>query len=183
MHMNKPRLLSGIVKSISDPVFGKKSALYGQLVNNWHAIAGPELASYAVPLELKFRRKANERHNTAVLKLGVPGARVPDVMMQKDILIQKLNQFMGFNAIEDIQIRHVSSSLLTAGKTYSSSAIPLTGTETQKLNSHLDQIEDDELKSALAGLGAAVYSRQKGLNPVNNKDIVKPSSTEVLDEN
>lgn len=182
--MNKPRLLSGIVKSISDPIFGKKSALYGQLVNNWRSIAGEELAGYAVPLELKFRRKQDMAgHNSAVLKLGVPSARVPDVTMQKDHLIQQLNQFMGFNAIEDIQIRHISASLLTPKKTSPVSAVPLDKTETRKLQTQLEKVEDEELKSALAGLGAAVYSRQKGVKALNSKDIIKPSSTEVFDEN
>ena len=54
---------------------------------------------------MKFLRKAG-RQNSAVLKLSVTSARAQDVLMQKDLLIEKLNQFMGFNSIEDIQLQH-----------------------------------------------------------------------------
>ena len=104
--MNKPRRLSGIVKNIADPIFGKKSMLFGQLISNWPAIAGDDVLSYALPQELKFSRK-KDRQNTAVLVLAVTSARAQDILMQKDLLIEKLNQFMGFRAIEDIQVQEV----------------------------------------------------------------------------
>lgn len=181
--MSKPRLLSGIVKSISDPVFGKKSTLYGQLVSNWRAIAGADLAEYSVPLELKFTRKPGAS-NSAILKLAVPGARVPEVMMQKDILILKLNQYMGFKAIEDIKLVHSHTS---SGNRSNKKRVqpplqkPLRPHQEQNLDQHLENVKNNDLKSALAGLGRAVYARQNAIKPLKNNNI--EYLTEAMNEN
>ena len=164
--MNRPRVLSQVVKGISDPIFGKKSTMYARIVTNWSKIVGKDTAAYALPLELKFSKSAKEKHNTATLKIGVNSARAQDIVMQKDLLIEKINQFMGFSAIKDIQITHQSQNLVEKTK----KSLPkvknlrLNDTEEKALAQTLGNIENDELKSALDRLGHAVYSRQKASN-------------------
>ena len=169
--MNRPRVLSSIVKGISDPIFGKKSTMYARIVNSWSKIVGAETASYAIPVELKFSKSAKEKHNTAVLKLGVNSARAQDIIMQKSLLIEKLNQFMGFSAIKDIQVTHLSQNLVD--KTQKSlpinAKITLTSDEKEDLAKATDNIENQELKSALERLGSAVYTRQKATKTLESK--------------
>lgn len=167
--MNKPRRLSGIVKSISDPIFGKKSMLYGELISNWPAIAGKDLSQYAVPLELKFKRTSGKQ-NTAVLKLAVTSARAQDVLMQKDLLIEKLNQFMGFAAVEDIQLVHKPHSSVLEKSSQIRKKRTVSQTEKQQINDAVSEIENEELKHTLQSFGNAIYSRQTDRDPLKNND-------------
>lgn len=167
--MNKPRRLSGIVKSISDPIFGKKSMLYGELISNWPAIAGEDLSQYAVPLELKFKRTSGKQ-NTAVLKLAVTSARAQDVLMQKDLLIEKLNQFMGFAAVEDIQLVHKPHSSVLEKSSQIRKKRTVSQTEKQQINDAVSEIENEELKHTLQSFGNAIYSRQTDRDPLKNND-------------
>lgn len=167
--MNKPRRLSGIVKNISDPIFGKKSMLYGQLISNWPNIAGEDMSSYAVPLELKFKRTSGKQ-NTAVLKLAVSSARAQDVLMQKDLLIEKLNQFMGFAAIEDIQLIHKPHKAVQQKAMHIRQKKPVSSEQKKQIDSAVSDIENDELKLALQSFGNAICSRQNGSDPLQNND-------------
>ncbi len=166
--MNKPRRLSGIVKNIADPIFGKKSMLFGQLISNWPAIAGDEVSSYALPQELKFSRK-KDRQNTAVLVLAVTSARAQDILMQKDLLIEKLNQFMGFRAIEDIQVQHRPHKMIQQQKELIKPAKKLSNAQKDDIRQKIACTDDESLKQALEALGAAVYSRANNSDQSGNQ--------------
>tara|TARA_B100000686_G_C16782634_1_gene973007 strand:- start:2491 stop:3003 length:513 start_codon:yes stop_codon:yes gene_type:complete len=168
--MNKPQRLSGIVKKISDPVFGRKSMLYGQLIANWPQIAGEDMASYAFPAELKFLRKAG-RQNSAVLKLSVTSARAQDVLMQKDLLIEKLNQFMGFNSIEDIQLQHrPHQAIRNQIERQAIRPRPLAKEQKEEISRQIDKTQDANLKEALEALGNAVYCKANSNKQIGNQD-------------
>ena len=168
--MNKPQRLSGIVKKISDPVFGKKSMLYGQLLANWNKIAGDEIAAYAFPAELKFLRKPG-RQNSSILKLSVTSARAQDILMQKHLLIEKLNQFMGFNAIEDIHLEHRPHAEITDSRHLTKKhkeALPQS--QKNEIARQLDQTSSPALKEALEALGNAVYCKANSNSKIGNHD-------------
>jgi len=161
--MNKPRVLSNVVKGISDPIFGKKSMLYSQLITNWAKIVGQNISGYTLPLALKFRKQKDQKHNSAVLKMGVTSAHAQNALMQKAILIEKINQFMGFQAVLDIEIQHMSQNLIDKRPINRSNTPlkkPLSTDQTQAINSTIENIEDDALKTALERFGRAIYSRQ-----------------------
>ncbi len=168
MH-NKPRRLSGIVKNISDPIFGKKSMLYSQLVENWFTIVGEETASYSLPIELKFKRSAGKQ-NSAVLKLAVSSARAQDLLMQKDLLIEKLNQFMGFAAIEDIQLVHRPHTQISETSRHIQVKKPVSKEKKEEISKSVSNVENEGLKDALQALGNAISSRQNNDEALKNKD-------------
>lgn len=183
--MNRPKPLGHVVKSISDPVFGKKSTLYSQIILNWTKIVGQSIASYSLPLGLKFKRTADKKHNSAILNIGVNSARAQDILMQKGLLIEKLNQFMGFSAIEDIQITHLSQNVLSAEKSQhtKNAQSVLSKSKKQEIHTHITPIKDHELKTALENLGNAIYTRQKPIKTLEHKKNQHHMTSEAHNEN
>ena len=84
------------------------------------------------------------------------------ILMQKDRIIERVNQFMGYAALSDIQIIHQSHNVLKKSKLeeLGHKPVPKNVKEDPSVKVATTEIGDEELRAALNGLGSAITSRQ-----------------------
>lgn len=162
---NRPRPLSDLMPGLTKGIFGKKNLLFGKMVSQWAHIAGPEIASKATPIDLKFQRKSQTKGKSgpppqAVLHLAVQPAYALEFSYQKGLLIERLNVFFGYAAIKDIKIIQ-NSQVMDNKKTAKPPPKPLTLQEQQNIDEMTADIADNDLQTALKNLGKAIASRRE----------------------
>lgn len=162
-HANRPRPLSDLVPGLTKDIFGKKNLLFGKMVSQWAHIAGPDIASKATPVELKFQRKAEKDKGgspQAVLHLAVMPAFALEFSYQKGLLVERLNMFFGYPAIKDIKIIQ-NSNVMDNKRVTKAKTKPLTLQQQQQIDEATAGIEDNDLQTALKNLGKAIASRRE----------------------
>lgn len=137
------------VSSVTKPLFGRRGFVHGALVMEWPAIVGSLLAAHTMPLGIKFPR--GERVN-GVLQIKVSSSAFATQLQHlSPLVIDKVNGYFGWKAVERLTLRHGPLPALdTRSKAAPASPRPPQGERPVIL----DQVEDDELRAALAGLAA-----------------------------
>ena len=156
--MNKPRralptLLSELAgRSIADALARQGFASTG-IVMHWAEIVGAEIATHAEPMRMSWPRRVHEdAPEPATLVLRVEGPVALEIQHLSGVIIEKVNRFFGWRAVGRIQIRQAP---LRRRGPKARSAAPDPAVVARLAASMID-IQDEDLRGALARLGAAV---------------------------
>lgn len=154
--MNKPRptrKLAELTAEFMADAFKKQGFARTELVTRWKEIAGAEIAACAEPIKLQWpRTKAGDDPEPATLVLRVEGPAALEIQHQTGVIIERVNRFFGWPAVGRIALRQAPLSRPKVRR-----ALPKEDpAETAKVAATLTGIADDELRMALARLGAAV---------------------------
>jgi hypothetical protein len=159
--VNKPRptrKLAELTAEFMADAFKKQGFARTELVTRWKEIAGAEIAACAEPLKLQWprtkqgQREDQEPAEPATLVLRVEGPAALEIQHQSGVIIERVNRFFGWPAVGRIALRQAPLS-----KPKPRAALPkVDPAETAKVAATLTGIADDELRMALARLGAAV---------------------------
>ena len=131
---------------------------HAALVGDWAAIAGSELAQFTRPERLVWPRRAEvaappgarQAPRAATLVLRVEGPRAIEIQHTAPQLIERLNTYLGYRAIERIRIEQAPLG------TPSAESPKHGGFEEEGaayVTDDLGAIDDEELRAALARLG------------------------------
>ena len=163
---NRPRLLADMIPRLTEGIFGKKNLLFGKMLAAWPEIAGADIAAQTVPLDLKFQRTAKQAESAAkktpgqaILHLAVQPAYALELSYQQSLLIERINMFFGYAAIKDIRIVQ-NSEVMNNKRVATPSKRPLTMQESEKLETMVSGVQENDLQTALKNLGKAIISRQ-----------------------
>jgi hypothetical protein len=103
----KMRPLGTTLAKVNKQTFGKRSPVEAELMFNWVSVVGEDLATFTVPLEIKFS-SARERMNGRLV-LAVKQGRGLEVQHREPQIIERINSFVGYRAVGQIQLRQRSS--------------------------------------------------------------------------
>ena len=156
--MNKPRralptLLNELAgKTIAEALARQGFASTG-IVTHWDEIVGAEIADHAEPIRMAWPRRVHEdAPEPATLVLRVEGPVALEVQHLSGVIIERVNRFFGWRAVGRIQIRQ--APLRRRGPKRAPAAPD--PAVVARLAAGMADIKDDELRGALARLGAAV---------------------------
>ncbi len=103
-----PRLARGPVNishfamRAAKPALGKRGFAAAEILTHWATIVGPELAAFAVPIEIKFPRGKNMG---ATLHLRIAsGAAATLLHLKTPTILARVNGFMGYGAVASLQV-------------------------------------------------------------------------------
>jgi hypothetical protein len=134
-------------------VFAKQGFASRELVTRWTEIAGPEIARHSEPLKMQWPRPVEgQPQEPATLVLRVEGPMALEIQHMSDVILQRVNRFLGWNAVGKLALRQAPLSQPPARK---SPKAP-DATVVARVAETLGPIEDDDLRAALARLGAAI---------------------------
>ena len=156
--MNKPtrsyaKPLSQLLgKTIAD-LLAKQGFASTGIITHWPDIVGAEIADHAEPMRMIWPRRVHEDDpEPATLVLRVEGPVALEIQHLSGVIIEKVNRFFGWRAVGRIQIRQ--APLARRGrKTPPPAPDP---TMVARLAAGMTDIVDENLRGALARLGAAV---------------------------
>ena len=147
-----------------DPVLQKKAGINTALIGSWDEIAGRDFADCSRPEKITWPRRNADRQGEAggmeagVLTIACEGARALFLSHQQGEIIQRINGFFGFPAVNQVRIVQKPVSLQNKHRP---KPRPLTGAAAQHLDTLVEGIEGDALKAALTRLGTAVLGRRR----------------------
>lgn len=144
--------LSGLV----DPLLRKRGFLEASLINDWPSIVGGETAKWCQPDALKFPR--GERVG-GTLELRVASGRGLEVQHMQDMLLERINVAFGYKAIARLTIRQ--GALPPPPDSRIPASRDLTSGEAEAIDRSVADVDNSNLREALANLGKSVAARDE----------------------
>jgi hypothetical protein len=166
--MNKPsrptaRPLRDLLGKVVGDTFTRQGFASAELVTRWPEIAGAEVAAVSEPIKIQWPRATPSLPSPAsgggsgwgqspgTLVLRVEGPASIEIQHLAGVICERVNRFLGWRAIERIAFRQAPLRR-RAGK----SSRTADAAAAARLAESLPEITDDDLRAALARLGAAV---------------------------
>jgi hypothetical protein len=149
-----PRSLGQTVRKISRKSFEKQGFAVQEIVGDWRLIVGETLADVSVPVRISKPR--GENAPGAVMQVRVDQAGALDFQHIAPIVIDRINTYYGYRAIDRIAI--VQGPVTRPEIVPEKPNRPLTATEEAKLDELLADIDNDALRKALSALGRSILT-------------------------
>jgi hypothetical protein len=149
------RALGAEIPRIAGAALGKRGFGEAQLVTQWEAVIGEELALKISPERISFPR--GERRN-GTLRLRVASAFATEAQHLEPVLIERINAFFGYGAVA--RLAFVQGPPLNAAP----KPVPLrtlSAEEQREIESRVAGVADPELRAALLRLGRAVAGSRR----------------------
>lgn len=156
----RPRQISELISGVLDPLMQQRAGMTMQLVMAWEEIAGHIHADYTRPEKLEWPKQMSddEPFQAATLRIACEGARAIYLQHETSMIIERVNSFFGFNAIDRIKI--VQKSVKIDEKPRRQPRPELDKQQRQRLSDLVDSVEDEKLKQALSKMGEGVFSER-----------------------
>jgi hypothetical protein len=144
----RPRSAGELVGAVGDPSFRRFGFVQGSIVSRWAEIVGERYARVSSPESIRFPtgKKAG-----GVLTLLVDGAHAPLIQHLTPMIVERVNRFFGYAAINRIVFRQ--------GKPPPPPAAPRRPDlrpVPKELGEGLREIADPELRACLESLAARI---------------------------
>ena len=156
--MDKPsrsfaKPLRDLVGKVVGDTFTRQGFASAELVTRWTEIVGAEIAAHSEPIKIQWPRPADgeERQPPGTLVLRVEGPAAIEIQHLADVICERVNRFLGWRAVERIALRQAPlrrAARKPAPRRRSRAAA--------RIAASLPEIADEDLRQALARLGAAV---------------------------
>jgi hypothetical protein len=138
-------------RTLTAPAFKKHGFAQGDVLAQWPIIVGDKLARISRPEKIRWPRSGDEAQG-GTLQLQVLAGHGLDVEYAASAIIEKVNQYLGYQAIKALKVRQAHG--LTA-QAPAATAVPEPSADV--LN-RVSTVEDKDLHAALARLGAGVFA-------------------------
>ena len=155
--MNKPsrsfaRPLRDLVAKAVGDSFRRQGFVSAELVTRWTEIVGADIAARSEPIKVQWPRPVEgEEREPGTLVLRVEGPAAIEIQHSTNVICERVNQFLGWRAIARIALRQAPLRRGTRKVTRGGDPAAVA-----RLAASLPDIADDDLRQALARLGAAV---------------------------
>jgi hypothetical protein len=156
--MSKPgrtyaKPLSLLLSDVFKDAYAKQGFAARELVTRWAEIAGRDVAAHSEPLKLQWPRPVEGRpQEPATLILRVEGPMALEIQHKSDLILERVNRFLGWSAVGRLAFRQAPLSRHERP----APPRPPDPKEVEEVAQTLSAVEDDELRAALARLGAAI---------------------------
>jgi hypothetical protein len=156
--MSKPRPISAkplsvLLGQVFSDAYAKQGFASRELVTRWAEIAGSEVAAHSQPLKIQWPRPVEgQTQEPATLVLRVEGPMALEIQHASDVILQRVNRFLGWNALGRLALRQAP---LSRGKPRQASK-SLDAASVATIAATLSDVENEDLRAALARLGASI---------------------------
>src|SRR6201994_4773175 len=156
--MSKPRPISAkplsvLLSDVFSDAYSKQGFAARELVTRWAEIAGPEIARYSEPLKMQWPRPVEgQPQEPATLVLRVEGPTALEIQHASDVILERVNRFFGWSAVGRLALRQ---GPLSRRERRAAPAAP-EASAVAEVAQTLSSIEDEQLRAALARLGATI---------------------------
>src|SRR6202158_2735837 len=145
--------LSVLLSDVFSDAYAKQGFAARELVTRWAEIAGSEIAAHSEPLRMQWPRPVEgQPQEPATLVLRVEGPMALEIQHASDVILQRVHRFFGWSAVGRLALRQ--GPLSRRGRRAAPSAPDPKAVA--KVAETLSAVEDEELRAALARLGASI---------------------------
>ena len=138
-------------KAVGD-AFKRQGFASAELVMRWSEIAGAEIASHSEPIKIQWPRADHAgARPPGTLVLRVEGPAAIEIQHLTGLICERVNRFLGWRAIERVALRQAPLR-----RSPRRSAPAADAAAAARSAASLPDVVDEDLRRALARLGAAV---------------------------
>lgn len=145
--------LSLMMGDVLSAAYAKQGFAARELVTRWPEIAGRDIAEHAQPLKMQWPRPVEgQPQEPATLVLRVEGPMALEIQHSSDVILARVNRFFGWSAVGRLALRQAPLSrpkVRPAARAPDAKAVA-------KVAETLSAVEDEQLRAALARLGASI---------------------------
>jgi hypothetical protein len=158
--MDKPsrafaKPLRDLLAKVVGETFTRQGFASAELVTRWPAIVGEDIAAHCEPVKIQWPRAQSAGERPAgTLVLRVEGPAAIEIQHLVNVICERVNGFLGWRAVARIALRQAPLRRALPPPTPVADA-----GAAARIAASLPEITDEELKQALARLGAAVKRR------------------------
>jgi len=147
-----PRPLSELLGATLNDVMKAQGFASTEIISRWADIVGTEIAAHSEPLKISWPRAIGDNPpEPATLILRVEGPAALEIQHLSAVILERVNRFFGWQAIGRLAIRQAPIRRREQPRQREPDpAIAARIAET------LPDVESDDLRQALARLGAAI---------------------------
>ncbi|MEP2980478.1 MAG: DciA family protein [Lentilitoribacter sp.] len=158
--------IAELTNSLVDPILAKRAGINTMLLGIWDEIVGPEFADCSRPDKIIWPQKRDLGAGSSEqggglspgqLTIACEGSRALFLSHQQDEVLQRINSFFGFPAINRIKI---VQKVVVKHDLKRKKLRKLSSLQQKKLTEMVDDVDDPKLKEALTKLGKAVLSKR-----------------------
>ena len=159
-YIQKERRMGGLMpigvdmRVLAKNVLGKRGFSNVDLIAHWADIVGENLADAVKPDKITYPK--NDRANGTLFVRVQGGAFATLLEHQKDVVLDKINTFLGYNALSEIKIRQDAQIELKPVKVKEEQK-KLTAEQEEILQEKIEKITDEELKRQLYEVGKKLF--------------------------
>lgn len=158
--IRKTRTLAEAVQGVSNRAFRRFGFTQREIIARWPDIVGPALADCSLPERLTFPR--DEKHG-GTLYIRVQGSMAPELLHFEPMVIERINAYYGYAAVERLSYRH--GPVPTRTRKVRRQPPHMTDSRRKKLEEQLQGVTNPELYQALYRLGCEVGGEKKPEKP------------------
>ena len=145
--------LSVLLSDVFSDAYAKQGFAARELVTRWTEIAGADVALHSEPLKMQWPRPVEgQPQEPATLVLRVEGPAALEIQHKSDVILERVNRFFGWHAVGRLALRQAPLSR----RDRPARPGPPDPKAVEAVAKSLSAVEDNELRAALARLGAAI---------------------------
>lgn len=154
------RQIGKSIRDVLDPLTAKRANVDLSLSLAWQSVVGEKLAGRTQPLKIQWppRILPDDPFRPGVLIVAAEASAALDLQYQSSELIERINQFFGYQAISRIKIEQ--KPILKFREKQKAVAPQISGSEMAELEDSLAKISDDGLRASLYKLGVNVIAEK-----------------------
>jgi hypothetical protein len=155
--MNKPgrsypRPLQELLHKTLGDAFAKQGFASTELVTRWSKIVGAEIATHSEPEKIQWSRPHDgQTPEPGTLVLRVEGPTAIEIQHLSGVVLERVNRFFGWQAVGSLRLRQAP-----LGRKVPKPHPSPDPDATALMAASLTDIKDENLRDALARLGAAI---------------------------
>jgi hypothetical protein len=146
-----PRPLSAFLHQALSKPLARQGFASTELLTRWTEIVGPELSRHSQPEKIQWPRGRNDDEASGTLVLRVEGPTAVEIQHLSSVVLERVNRFFGWQAVGSLRLRQ--APLRRRSRTVPPEP---DAQAAARIAAGLTEITDENLRSALARLGAAI---------------------------
>jgi hypothetical protein len=156
---NRARAVSDMLPAVGGAAFRRFGFVQSSIVSRWAEIVGERYARVSAPESIRF---PPGKRSAGVLNLVVEGAHAPMMQHVAPVIVERINRFFGYQAVERV---HFRQGLVQVAKAKARTAPPSLRPIPADLGESLRGIADPELRACLEALARGVAETKTGGAP------------------
>jgi hypothetical protein len=151
---NAAPLADLVGKTVGD-AFARQGFAAVEIVTQWQAIVGEDLAKRSEPIKLTWPRR-DDPDSIGVLQIRVEGAYALEIQHLQPVIIERVNRYFGWRCVGKLAIRQGPVAARRKRPALRKEPSP---EEVGRTRQSIGKFEDDALGHSVARLGALIKDR------------------------
>ena len=148
-----PRPLSELLGATLSDALKSQGFASAEILARWRDIVGPEVAAHSEPIKISWPRAVgDDASEPATLVLRVEGPAAIEIQHLSAVILERVNRFFGWQAIGRIALRQAP----LRRREQPAPPQPPDPAVAARIAAGLPEVIDEDLRQALARLGAAI---------------------------